>query len=73
MWFAGAAVRKSYFSISMSDPERDAIRLHEGQGLGWLTFDEVLALARRIVPYDLGIIALHHSRKGATGHCQSNE
>ena len=51
----------------MTEAEVGNLVLREGQGMAWLRFDERLARADRIVPYDLGVIALHHSRVGLKG------
>jgi 8-oxo-dGTP pyrophosphatase MutT (NUDIX family) len=61
IWFEGRLTRKIFFSVETSDRETQALVLHEGQGLAWFTLDEILALGAQIVPYDLGVISLHHS------------
>lgn len=66
LYFEGRRTRKAFFSIMISDDEAQGLSLHEGQGLGWFQFDDVLRLGNRIVPYDLGIIALHHGRRNVS-------
>ena len=34
--------------------------LYEGQGMAWLSFEEIMARADEVVPYDLTVIALHY-------------
>jgi 8-oxo-dGTP pyrophosphatase MutT (NUDIX family) len=62
IWFEGRLTRKIFFSVETNERAIQSIVLHEGQGLAWFTLDEILAQGRRIVPYDLGVISLHHSR-----------
>jgi 8-oxo-dGTP diphosphatase len=62
LWFAARRMRKIFFSVEMTEAEARGLVLHEGQGMAWLHFDEILARAVQIVPYDLGVIALHNSR-----------
>ena len=63
IWFQERLTRKIFFSVEADDSEIRSIVLHEGQGLAWFTLDEILAQGRRIVPYDLGVISLHHSQQ----------
>ena len=63
IWFEGRLTRKIFFSVETSDCEIQALVLHEGQGLAWFALDEILARGTQIVPYDLGVISLHHSRQ----------
>ncbi len=62
-WFDGRFTRRIFFSVETSDHEIQALVLHEGQGMAWFTLDEILARATQIVPYDLGVISLHHSQR----------
>jgi 8-oxo-dGTP diphosphatase len=63
IWFEERLTRKVFFIVEVSEQEIPALVLHEGQGMAWFSVDDVLARATRIVPYDLGIISLHHSRR----------
>jgi 8-oxo-dGTP pyrophosphatase MutT (NUDIX family) len=56
--------RKIFFSVEMTEAEACGLVLREGQGMAWLGFHEILARAEDVVPYDLGMIALHHQRLG---------
>jgi 8-oxo-dGTP diphosphatase len=67
LWFAVRRIRKIFFSVEMTEAEARGLVLHEGQGMAWLRFEEILERAVQIVPYDLGVIALHYSRQGL-GH-----
>ena len=60
IWFQGRLTRKIFFSVEAHDSAIENIVLREGQGLAWFTLDEILARGRLIVPYDLGVISLHH-------------
>jgi 8-oxo-dGTP pyrophosphatase MutT (NUDIX family) len=63
--FEARRTRKIFFSVEMTETEVQRLVLREGQGMAWLSFGEILARADDVVPYDLGMIALHHSRLGA--------
>jgi 8-oxo-dGTP pyrophosphatase MutT (NUDIX family) len=63
--FEARRTRKIFFSVEMTDAEARGLVLREGQGMAWLDFHEILGRASHVVPYDLGMIALHHSRLGA--------
>jgi 8-oxo-dGTP diphosphatase len=63
--FEARRTRKIFFSFEMTEAEAHGLVLREGQGMAWLGFQEILARADHVVPYDLGMIALHHSRLGA--------
>ena len=70
LWFEGRRTRKTFFGIELSQAQAQALVLHEGQGMAWLSFSEVLARADRFVPFDLGMIALHNrgiARAGVVG------
>jgi 8-oxo-dGTP pyrophosphatase MutT (NUDIX family) len=58
--FQGRRTRKIFFSIEMAEANSRGLVLHEGQGMAWLHFSEILARADDIIPYDLGMIALHN-------------
>ncbi len=60
LWFEDRRTRKAFFAVELFSEEADRLVLGEGQGMAWLSFDEVLARAGQFVPYDLGVIALHH-------------
>jgi 8-oxo-dGTP pyrophosphatase MutT (NUDIX family) len=62
-WFEGRLTRRIFFSVEISDRETQHLVLHEGRGMAWLTLDEILARGTQIVPYDLGVISLHHSQR----------
>jgi 8-oxo-dGTP pyrophosphatase MutT (NUDIX family) len=62
-WFEGRLTRRIFFSVETSHREIQALVLHEGQAMAWFTLDEILARATQIVPYDLGVISLHHSQR----------
>lgn len=64
LWFEGRRTRKFFYSIEMTQSEADRLVLHEGQGMAWLGFNEILERADRVVPYDLGAIALQRSCMG---------
>jgi len=63
--FEARRTRKIFFSVEMTEAEAHELVLREGQGMAWLGFDEILARGDQIIPYDLGMIALHHQRLGA--------
>jgi len=63
LWFEGRRTRKIFFTVEMTEPESRGLVLHEGQGMAWLRFNEILARADQIIPYDLGMIALHNSQR----------
>src|SRR5579864_6852537 len=67
--FEGLKTRKIFFTVEMTQAEADGLVLREGQGMAWLRLVEILARADRIVPYDLGVIALHNSRVGSGAIC----
>jgi 8-oxo-dGTP diphosphatase len=60
--FSGARMRKTFFSVEVNSQQIELLVLREGQGMAWLRFKEILARADRVVPYDLGALALHQSR-----------
>jgi 8-oxo-dGTP pyrophosphatase MutT (NUDIX family) len=62
LWFEGLRTRKIFFTVEMAQAEADKLVLREGQGMGWLSFSDILGRADQIVPYDLSVIALHNSR-----------
>lgn len=64
-WIDGRITRKIFFAVETTDREAQSLVLHEGQGMAWLTPDEILARGTRIVPYDFGVI-LHHSWQART-------
>lgn len=61
LYFKRARTRKIFFSVEMTEVESSKLSLHEGQAMAWFSFSEILAHAQQIVPYDLGMITLHHS------------
>jgi 8-oxo-dGTP pyrophosphatase MutT (NUDIX family) len=63
IWFEGRLTRKIFFSVKVSDREIPGLVLQEGQAMAWLTLDQILAQGVQIVPYDLGVISLHHSQR----------
>ena len=70
LWFERRRTRKAFFTIELSEFQAAKLVLHEGQGMAWLRFDEVLVRASSFVPYDLAVIALHHrgiDRAGTPG------
>jgi 8-oxo-dGTP pyrophosphatase MutT (NUDIX family) len=60
--FENRRTRKIWFNVEMTEEEFRRLTLREGQGMADLPFEEIVARAGQIVPYDLGVIALHHSR-----------
>jgi 8-oxo-dGTP pyrophosphatase MutT (NUDIX family) len=60
LWFESRRTRKTFFGIEVTQAEADGLVLGEGQGMAWCAFEEVMAMADRVVPYDLSVIALHH-------------
>ena len=62
-WFEGRRTRRIFFSVETTEHATQALVLHEGQGMAWFTLAEILARATQIVPYDLGVISLHHSQR----------
>jgi len=64
LWFEGRRTRKVFFSIEMTETEVCSLILHEGQAMAWLRFDEIMERADKVIPYDLGVIALHNSLLG---------
>jgi 8-oxo-dGTP diphosphatase len=66
IWFEGRLTRKIFFSVETTNREAQSLVLHEGQGMAWLTLDEILSRGRQIVPYDIGVISLHHSWRART-------
>ena len=60
LWFENRRTRKAFFGIEITQAEADSLVLGEGQGMAWFDFREVMAMADRVVPYDLSVIALHH-------------
>ena len=74
LWFERRRTRKAFFTIELSELQAAKLVLHEGQGMAWLGFDEVLARANSFVPYDLAVIALHHrgiDRAGTHGRADT--
>lgn len=74
LWFEDRRTRKAFFAIELSQAQADTLVLHEGQGMAWLGFDEVLARADHFVPFDLGVIALHSrgiARAGVLGRADA--
>jgi hypothetical protein len=65
--FAALRVRKTFFDIEITRPEAEKLTLKEGQGMAWLRFDEIVARAEQVVPYDLGALALHNARIRPSG------
>jgi 8-oxo-dGTP diphosphatase len=62
IFFEARRARKIFFEIPMAADDASRLVLHEGQGMNWFTLDEILDRARTIVPYDLGILTMHHSQ-----------
>jgi 8-oxo-dGTP diphosphatase len=60
LWSEDRRTRKAFFSIELSQAQAGKIVLGEGQGMAWLRFEEVMARADQVVPYDLVVIALHN-------------
>jgi 8-oxo-dGTP pyrophosphatase MutT (NUDIX family) len=60
LWFENRKTRKAFFSVELSKAEAGEIVLGEGQGMAWLSFEEIMARADNVVPYDLTVIALHN-------------
>jgi 8-oxo-dGTP pyrophosphatase MutT (NUDIX family) len=60
--FENRRTRKIFFSVEMTEMEARRLVLREGQGMAWLQFEEILAQADQVIPCDLSMIALHHSR-----------
>ena len=60
LWFESRRTRKAFFNVEITEAQAGKIVLGEGQGMAWLRFEEVMARADQFVPYDLGVIALHH-------------
>lgn len=70
LWFEDRRTRKAFFAIELSQAQAAALVLHEGQGMAWLRFDQILARVDHFVPFDLGVIALHNrgiARAGVLG------
>ncbi len=57
--FENRITRKAYFVVELAATQIDRLVLHEGQGMGWFNAAEIRAIADRIVPYDIGILALY--------------
>jgi len=64
LWFEHRRTRKVFFSIEMTEIEACSLALREGQAMAWLSFEEIMARAKQVIPYDLGIIALHNNVRG---------
>jgi 8-oxo-dGTP diphosphatase len=64
LWFERRRTRKIFFSIEMTEIEACNLALREGQAMAWLSFEEVMARANQVIPYDLGVIALHNKVRG---------
>lgn len=60
--FERRLTRKIWFSVEMTAAEARRLVLHEGQGMAWLRFEQIIERADHVLPYDLGIIALHNSQ-----------
>lgn len=60
LWFESRRTRKSFFGIEVSPAEADSLVLGEGQGMAWFGFEEIMAMADLVVPYDLSVVALHN-------------
>jgi 8-oxo-dGTP pyrophosphatase MutT (NUDIX family) len=60
LWFEDRRTRKAFFSVELSEVQAGKLVLGEGQGMAWLGFEEVMARADQVVPYDLSVIALHN-------------
>lgn len=67
LWFEERRTRKSFFCLELDRAEADSLVLKEGQGMAWLGFHEAMARADRFVPFDLGILALHHRGQVGSG------
>jgi 8-oxo-dGTP diphosphatase len=59
-WFENRRTRRAFFDVEITEAQAGKIVLGEGQGMAWLRFEEVMARADQVVPYDLSVIALHH-------------
>jgi 8-oxo-dGTP pyrophosphatase MutT (NUDIX family) len=62
--FETRLTRKVWFCVEMTEAQTRGLVLHEGQGMAWLRFEQIIERSNRIVPYDLGMIALHNSLVG---------
>ena len=60
LWFEDRRTRKAFFSVELSEAQAGQLVLGEGQGMAWLCFEEIMARADQVVPYDLSVIALHN-------------
>jgi 8-oxo-dGTP pyrophosphatase MutT (NUDIX family) len=60
LWFEQRRTRKTFFDIVVNEVQARNLVLHEGQGMAWLRFGEIMSRADRVVPYDLSVIALHN-------------
>jgi 8-oxo-dGTP pyrophosphatase MutT (NUDIX family) len=60
LWFEDRRTRKAFFSIELPKAQAGKLVLGEGQGMAWLRFEEIMARADQVVPYDLSVIALHN-------------
>jgi 8-oxo-dGTP pyrophosphatase MutT (NUDIX family) len=60
LWFEDRRTRKAFFSVELSEAQAGQLVLGEGQGMAWLHFEEIMARADQVVPYDLSVIALHN-------------
>jgi 8-oxo-dGTP diphosphatase len=60
LWFEDRRTRKAFFSVEITEAQAGRLVLGEGQGMAWLRFEEVMARADQVVPYDLSVIALHN-------------
>lgn len=59
-WFEDRRTRRAFFNIEITAAQARKIILGEGQGMAWLRFEEIMARADQVVPYDLSVIALHN-------------
>jgi 8-oxo-dGTP diphosphatase len=57
--FENRVTRKAFFAVELEANQTGGLVLHEGQGMAWFTASEIRAIGDRIVPYDLGILALY--------------
>jgi 8-oxo-dGTP diphosphatase len=68
VWFEDRRTRRAFFAIELSQSQAGSLVLHEGQGMAWFGFDEVLARADQFVPFDLAVIVLHSRGSGRPRH-----
>ena len=65
LYFKRRHTRKIFYSIEMTEAESRGLLLREGQAMAWFCFADILGHAEQIIPYDLGMITLHHSLRAA--------